>query len=182
LDVSYETELGGDAASIRRRAYTALLSGAAGSSFNAGPNWYLFKNWRAMDTQGTRETTYWYRFFMSRPWQDLIPDTAHEAVTDGYGVLGDTGYVCAAHSVDWSLVIAYLPTGGSVTVDTSRLRGERGRAFWYDPTQGKAMQQAEFAADAARSFAAPSRQSWVLVVEDVAANWKAPGSEPLARP
>jgi hypothetical protein len=178
LDMSYETEGGGEPESIRRRAYTAILSGAMGSSFNAGPNWYLFRNWRNMDTQGTQETEYWYRFFASRPWQDLVPDDDHSAVTAGYGSFGSTSYVCVAHTSDWKLVVAYLPRGGTLTVQLERVQGEQARAYWYDPTSGKARDAGTFAASGSRDFSAPSQSSWVLVVEDASAQWEPPGSLP----
>lgn len=175
LDMSYETEPGGEPEDIRRRAYTGMLSGAAGSSFNAGPDWYLWQNWRAVDSQGSRETTYWYRFFQSRPWHELVPDDEHEAVVDGFGTMGDVDYVCAAHTESWRLVVAYLPNGGAVSVDLGRLQGTRARTYWYDPTTGKAQTGGEFAADAVQRFSAPSRRSWVLIVEDAGQAWPEPG-------
>lgn len=184
LDMSYETEDGGSAEAIRARAYRGVLSGAAGSSFNAGPDWYLFKNWRAMDTQGTRETEYWYNFFRSRPWQNLVPDTDHRAVVDGYGSFGSADYVTAARSQTGDLIIAYLPEGGSVTVDLGMMPAARGRAYWYDPTTGVAQRAGDaesFDLAAQADFEAPSRESWVLVVEDAASPLGAPGT-PLVAP
>lgn len=180
LDMSYETEDGGSPEKIRERAYRAMLSGGAGSSFNAGPNWYLFRDWHAMDTVGTQETTHWARFFLSRPWQDLVPDTDHTAVTDGYGTLGTSDYVSVAHSDDWEWVVAYLPRGGSVTVNLGMMAGVTGRAYWYDPTTGAARDAGEgtFPLADSQQFHAPSASSWVLVVEDSTAPWGTPGEVP----
>jgi hypothetical protein len=165
LDMSYETEWGGDAASIRQRAYDAMLSGAAGSSFNAGPDWYLFRNFRNMDTPGTRETQYWYRLFSSKPWQELQPDVDHSAITDGYGDRGTSNYVCAARTSDYRLVMAYLANGGSVVADLGRMPGETVRVSWYDPTTGKSQAESEMPADGTETLTAPSSKSWVLSVE-----------------
>jgi hypothetical protein len=142
-----------------------MLSGAAGSSFNAGPDWYLFRNFRNMDTPCTRETQYWYRLFSSKPWQELQPDVDHAAITDGYGDRGDTNYVCAARTPDFRLVMAYLAKGGSVTVDLGRMPGEMVRVSWYDPTTGTARGESDMRADGTETLTAPSRQSWVLSVE-----------------
>lgn len=133
LDMSYETEPGGTPDNIRRKAYSAILSGAMGSSFNAGPDWYLFRNWKRMDSQGTRETQHWYRLFASRPWHELVPDRDHRALVRGHGELGSTNYLSAAITPQGDLLIAYLPRGGEVTVDMGVIQGERARAFWFDP-------------------------------------------------
>ncbi len=74
LDQSYETEEGGTPANIRRKAYCAMLMGAAGSSFNAGPNWWKLFNWKTnLDTPGAVETTRWFNLFRSRAWYELVP-------------------------------------------------------------------------------------------------------------
>ncbi|MET0384934.1 MAG: DUF4038 domain-containing protein [Polyangiales bacterium] len=176
LDMSYETEEGGSPSNIRRKAYSGVLSGAFGSSFNAGPSWYLFENWRRVDSQGSIETTHWYRLFASRPWYELVPDTDHAAVSDDYGSFGSTGYVSAAHTSDWRLVVAYLPEGSRITVDLGRLSATRVRAYWYDPSTGRAREPEEHAAEGTHTFNAPSSDSWVLLVEDAALDWRPPGT------
>src|SRR4051812_402258 len=99
LDQSYETEPGGTPPNIRRKAYDAMLMGGGGSSFNAGPNWYEFRNWRTnMDTTGSKETTLWFKLFASRPWYNLVPDLNHTAVTGGLNSSGSTDFVCAART------------------------------------------------------------------------------------
>jgi hypothetical protein len=175
LDMSYETEPGGEPANIRRKAYTAILSGAVGSSFNAGPDWYLFKDWKNMDSEGSRETTYWYRFFSALPWQELVPDREHRSLIDGYGSYGTTDYVAAAQTSEGDLLLAYLPAGGTVTIDLTTISGERARADWYDPTTGRTTQGGEFATRGTTELSAPSRSSWVLVVADATHAWNLPG-------
>jgi hypothetical protein len=165
LDMSYETEWGGEPAEIRRRAYDAILSGAAGSSFNAGPDWYLFRNFRKMDTPGTRETQHWFKLFSSQPWHELTPDVDHSALTDGFGERGSASYVCAAHTPDYRVIMAYLANGGSVTVDLGKLPGKSARVTWYDPTNGRTAGVTERAAEGRAALSAPSGHSWVLIVE-----------------
>jgi hypothetical protein len=177
LDMSYEHEAGGTAENIRRKAYDVMLSGGAGSSFNAGPDWYLFYKWRNMDTQGTRETTYWWRLFRSRAWQELVPDRDHKVVTAGYGDYGNVNYVCAARSESGRLLIAYLPTGAAISVDFGVLAGERSQLWWYDPTTGTAMSGGAQATNGVQRLTPPARKSWVLVVDDASLGYPAPGSE-----
>lgn len=175
LDMSYESEPGGEPDNIRRKAYTAILSGAVGSSFNAGPDWYLFKDWQNMDTVGTRETAYWYEFFSAMPWHELVPDRDHHAVVSGYGTYGDSDYVAAARTSSGDLLLAYLPDGGTVTVDLTTITVKRARALWYDPTNGQTTQGGEFATNATMELSAPSRSSWALVVSDATRAWNLPG-------
>lgn len=167
IDMSYETEWGGEPPAIRRRAYDALLSGAAGSSFNAGPDWYLFRDFRNMNTTATRETRYWYQLFAPRAWHELVPDTEHTAIVSGYGERGDQSYVCAAHTADYRLVMAYLPSGGSVGVAVGRMPTPHARVSWYDPTRGRTQGTTQLQATGTQVVNAPSTASWVVLVEAV---------------
>ena len=56
-------------------------------------------------------------------------------VTSGYGSFGQDDYVTAARTPDGKLAIAYMPSGGTVTVDLGTLSGPV-TARWYDPTDG----------------------------------------------
>ena len=175
LDMSYETESGGSPENIRRKAYGVILNGGAGSSFCAGPDWYLFFKWRNMDTQATRETTYWWNLFKSRAWYELVPDTKHEVVTAGYGELASASYVSAASSGDGRLLVAYLPGGGAISVDLGKLAGEQSQLWWYDPTTGTAMSGGMRATQGVVRLTPPARKSWVLVIDDAALGLTAPG-------
>ena len=177
LDQSYETEDGGMPANLRRKAYCAVLMGAAGSSFNAGPNWYLFFNWKTtLDTVGTVETTRWFNLFRSRAWYELVPDQGHTAVTAGFGTNGSTDYACAARTSSGGTVIAYLPSSRAVTVSLASIAGTQARAWWYDPTAGTASSIGTFPTGASMAFTPPAAGSWVLVVDNASLNLPAPGT------
>lgn len=179
LDQSYETEGGGTTWNIRRKAYQAMLMGAAGSSFCAGSNWYLFYNWRSnMNTTGTIETQYWYDFFNSRAWYDLVPDQNHQTVTAGYGTWGSLDYVTAARTSSGSSVIAYAPWMRTLTVDMTRISGTQAKGWWYDPTTGQAQLIGTFPTSGSRNFATPTDASWALVLDDASLNLAAPGTPP----
>jgi hypothetical protein len=84
-----------------------------------------------------------------------------------------TTNTCAvgASASDGSLVIAYLPTTRTVTVDMSRV-AHGSTARWFDPTNGKYTDivGAPFANSGSRQFTSPGRNSsgesdWVLVLE-----------------
>ena len=91
-----------------------------------------------------------------------------------YSAIGSiTSSTCAtaARTSDSSLVVAYLPTIRTITVDMSRL-ASMARARWYDPTNGEYadIDGSPFANTGSRKFTPPGNNSsgdgdWVLVLE-----------------
>jgi hypothetical protein len=83
--------------------------------------------------------------------------------------------VTAARTSDESLVMAYLPTIRTITVDMSKLASVA-TARWYDPTNGEYtdIDDSPFANTGSREFTPPRSNSsgdgdWVLVLEAAAA-------------
>jgi Putative collagen-binding domain of a collagenase/Protein of unknown function (DUF4038) len=77
----------------------------------------------------------------------------------------------AARTADGSLMIAYLPSERSVTVDMSKLSSKT-TAHWYDPTNGAyaSASASPLASLGSRTFTPPGKNSagdgdWVLVIE-----------------
>ena len=177
LDQSYEGEPGGTVENIRRKAYDVMLSGGAGSSFCAGQNWWGFFNWRTnMNTPGTLQTQLWYRLFSSRSWWDLVPDQTHVVVTSGLGNVGFTDYVAAARTSNGSTVMAFIPSGRTVTVDMTKVSGTQAKAWWFNPSNGQSTLIGSFPTTATKSFATPDNNDWLLVIDDAAQNLAAPGT------
>ncbi len=100
---------------------------------------------RLAETTSTRRARRRWRYvkflFEPRPWYNLIPDQTHTVVTAGYGTfadsgaLGDNDYLTAARTPDGALVMAYMPTVRTITVDMTKL-GAAAYASWYDPSDG----------------------------------------------
>ena len=167
---------------LRRQEYWTLLSGASGQLYGHKLVWQLAKGWKsALNTTGVRQFGYVTRLFSGLPWFDLVPDQDHSVVTSGYGTfsqdgtVNDNDYATTAMTRDRTLVISYLPTPRSITVDLSRLAGARASARWYDPSSGRyaAISGSPFATDGARSFAPPGPNhegagDWVLVLRTTA--------------
>ena len=136
--------------------------------------------WRSnLDTPGVIQFSYMKNLFAPRKWYELVPDQAHTVVINGYGrpallgtgsVTSDT-YVTAARTSDGSLVIAYMPTSRTITVDMSTLSGVA-VARWYDPTTGEFIDVSgsPFANTGSSQFAPRGKNhdgddDWVLVLE-----------------
>jgi hypothetical protein len=63
-------------------------------------------------------------------------------------------------------------------VDTSTIAAPQLRAWWYDPRNGTAQLAGEYSNEEQREFTPPASgegSDWVLVIDDAAQNFAAPG-------
>ena len=128
---------------LRREEYWSALSGAAGQLYGNHYTWPFLSGWQThLDTVGSRQFGYLVRVLEGLRWYRLVPDIHHRLVTAGYGIYDESSnvassdYVTAAATPDGKLALAYLPVGGTVSVDLARFRG-RVRVRWFDPTTGR---------------------------------------------
>jgi hypothetical protein len=201
VEANYEFEHntntdGGSPPNLRRQEYWTMLSGATGQLYGSAYTWRLpsgwLSNWRLrlsagrlfgwrsnLDTQGVMQLGFMKNLFAPREWYDLIPDQTHMVVTDGYGTRASFGtgsvttdtYATAARTPDGTLIIAYMPTIRTITVDMSTLSG-LALARWYDPSTGQyvGVSGSPFANIGLRQFTPPGNNhdgdgDWVLVLE-----------------
>jgi chitodextrinase len=176
---------------LRRQAYWSLTSGAAGELYGNRYTWPFVSGWESnLDTPGSAQMTLVKQLFAPRRWYDLIPDQSHTVVTAGNGTfadsgaLGDNDYLTAARTPDGALVIAYMPTRRTITVDMTRL-GAAAYGSWYDPIDGTftAIAGSPFANTGSRNFSPPGdhgdgSNDWALVLEAAVA----PDTEPPSVP
>ncbi|MEO0530462.1 MAG: glycoside hydrolase family 140 protein [Planctomycetota bacterium] len=160
----------------RVAAYGAMLAGACGHAYGDHNLWQMWQPgrepisiartaWRdALNHPGARQMGYLRGLFEARPYWQLRP--AQEMI-GGPGVA-----VRAAAAEDGSFAVVYLPEGGPVTVDASRLTGELLLASWFNPRQNATQPIGRFVRDEAMKFKAPfagRNNDWVLVLDDPAA-------------
>jgi hypothetical protein len=176
---------------LRREEYWTMLSGGAGQFYGNRYTWSLTPGWESyIDTLGVTQLAIWKHFFSSLPWQDLVPDQEHTAVTDGLGTFGSaevhfdevnlsakmsprvsqSDYSTAARTRDGSFVIAYMPTARTITVNMASLKGPA-TARWFDPTNGvyTTISPRRFANTGTRQFTPPAKNhegsaDWVLLL------------------
>ena len=163
---------------LRRQEYWTMLSGATGQLYGNHYTWQFLSNWKSfLDTTGSTQLGYMKSLFASRPWYNLVPDQNHTAVTAGYGTFSSTGslgandYLTAASTADGRLLIAYIPTFRTITVDMTKMSGPAS-ARWYDPSSGSytAISGSPFANTSTQQFTPPGNNhdgdgDWVLVIE-----------------
>jgi hypothetical protein len=179
IESTYEGEHNSTPVQIRRQAYWAVLCGATGQIMGNRPIWLFDPGWQsAMDAPGSISLAHLKTLFISRPWQDLVPDQKHAVVTSGLGEFNGLDYVAAARTSDGSTVIAYLPAGNIVTVDMSRISGNKTQAWWYDPRTGKPKAIGQFPTSGSKQFTPPDNSDWVLILDDAAKALPAPGLAP----
>lgn len=120
---------------------------------------------------------HWGRLFRSRPWYDLVPDQDHTVVTDGLGEFNGMDYLAAGRTPDGKTVIAYVPSRRTITVDMSKLAGQRARGWWFDPRSGQATEAGEFLTTGQQQLTPPAEGDWVLVLDEAISKLSPPGSE-----
>jgi hypothetical protein len=170
---------------MRNQEYWTQLSGSAGQ-FHGHANLYGFLgDWKNTDWQtavGITQFVHAINFFKTRRWYDLVPDQNHTVVTAGLGTYQSSGfnnnpsnpndYLTAARTSDGKLVVAYLPTIRTITVDMTKLTGSSVTARWYDPTNGtySTVSGSPFPNTGSRQFRPTGNNAegwgdWVLVLE-----------------
>jgi hypothetical protein len=141
LESAYENEHGAAGHRVRRQAYEAVLSGAAGQVYGNNPIWHfdgpgLFPvagHWTEhLASPGAQSMTVLWNVMQSIPWWTLRP--AAGLVTTSSR--GDEDGPIAAATTDGAAALVYIPTGTTVDLDTGRLAGGGISADWIDPSDG----------------------------------------------
>lgn len=190
-EANFECETNGDEDGgyphvLRMQEYWTMLSGAAGQLYGHKYIWRFLPGWQEhLDSPGVIQLGYMAKLFGSRKWYDLVPDQTHTFVTAGYGTFAATGppatpargrfsdndYVTAARTPDGTVGMAYLPQGGTITVDMATLKSTI-TARWFDPSANRFEDIAgsPFSNSGMRQFSPPGKNKagepdWVLVLE-----------------
>jgi hypothetical protein len=147
IESCYEFEQESTPPVLRRIEYWSLLGGACGQLYGNGYTWPFKAGWKdKLDTPGAVQMAYVQALFLPRAWHQLVPDQKHTVVTDGYGTYDATtspgnaygmtsDFVTTGRTPDGTLVMAYLPTRRTVTIDMTKLSAPA-MARWYDPSRG----------------------------------------------
>ncbi len=163
---------------LRRQEYWTILSGATGQLYGSHYTWRFASGWQSfLDSPGALQMPSVKALFEPRAWYNLVPDQTHTVLTAGYGTysttnsVADNDYASAARTADGSLVIVYMPTSRTITVDMTKLAGPV-TARWYDPSNGAYLSIAgsPFPNIGTRNFIPPGNNAdgdgdWVLVLE-----------------
>ncbi len=164
---------------LRKQEYWSALGGASGQMFGNHYTWGFFAGWQNnIATVGASQFMTMSRLIGGLPWWTFVPDQGHSVMTAGYGTYSATGgqsitqndYAPTVRSADGTLVLSYLPTVRTVTMDLGQLAGPV-TAQWFDPTTGNysTIGGSPFANSGSRQFTPPGPNAsgdpdWVLLL------------------
>jgi len=128
---------------LRKQQYGAMLAGACGITYMNDYWNFHDSGWQAaLSSQAVTEVGYLKTLFETYDWWDLVPDTSHTVLTNGYATwaTGTTQpdsneFAYCAWITDGSLAIIYMSNNRTMTVDMSQFSGTV-TCRWYDPTDG----------------------------------------------
>jgi hypothetical protein len=177
------------AVDVRRSAYLDMFAGAAGLTYGQGEvygfavggrvttRWGTAMSWKeALKLPASGQVQYIRYLIESRPILERVPD---QSLVAGDASTRAVERIEAMRGADGSYAFVYLPSGKTnVTINTGKLSGATLVAWWYDPRTGEAKQFDSFAKTDTHAFTAPSGDSgndWVLVLDDAARKYSAPG-------
>ena len=179
---------------VRRPLYWNLFSGAFGHTYGHHSVWQMWSPGRApinnplmpwseaMDQPGAAQMQFGRALIESRPFLTRIPDDSI-IVTDRVptSVPGAGRYHFAAtRDTDGTYAMVYAPIGRSFKVRMDAIKGPKVMAWWFNPRNGKATSIGTFDNKGEREFMPPDKGEmidWVLVLDDVAKKYAAPGSK-----
>ena len=175
----------------RKSLYWALFAGAHGHTYGCNPVWQMWRQGRepllwarrpwyeALHLPGSGQMQHARALLLSRPFLDRIPD--HSLIASEVGV--GTHHVRATRDANGRYALIYLPSGRPVELNLTKLSGERLVGFWYDPRTGTARSIGVIEKQDRASFSPPGGgPDWVLVVDDAALGFPAPGTMDSLRP
>jgi hypothetical protein len=169
----------------RKSAYWALFAGACGHTYGCHDIWQMLQPGRdavtsarrfwheAIHLPGSRQMQFARALLASRPYLTRIPDQA--LITSEVGI--GTHHVQATRDTDGSYAFIYVPSGKPVGVALEHLSATTLAASWYDPRIGISHRIGEFPGKGMHTFSPPSGgPDWILVLDDTAKNYPAPGA------
>jgi hypothetical protein len=137
----------------------------------------------AIDQPGAGQMQHGKNLLLSRPFLTRVPDDS-VIVTDRVptAVPGAGRYrFVATRDEAGSYAMVYAPVGRKFKVRMDVIRGETVKAWWYNPRTGAATPIGQFPNRGEREFISPDpgeHLDWVLVLDDAAKNYPAPGQRP----
>jgi hypothetical protein len=180
------------AADVRRTVYWNLFGGACGHTYGHHSVWQMYAKARkpinnplmtwdeALDQPGAGQMRHARRLIESRPVLSRIPDDGvmePDTVTTSVPGAG-TRRFAATRDEKGKYAMVYLPVGRAVTVKMTTIAGAKVTAWWFNPRDGKATEIGQFPNTGTKKFTPPDAGElldWVLVLDDAAEKFGAPG-------
>ncbi|HTI73220.1 MAG TPA: glycoside hydrolase family 140 protein [Candidatus Limnocylindria bacterium] len=180
------------ASDVRRALYWDLFGGAFGHTYGHHSVWQMASAahapvnnpllpWsEAVNQPGAAQMQYGRALIESRPFLTRIPDDS--VIVTGKiptSVPGAGRYhFSATRDIEGTYAFVYAPVGRPFSVHMDAIKGNKVKAWWFNPRDGKAREIGTFENQGEREFVSPDRGEmidWVLVLDDAAKKYPAPG-------
>lgn len=176
---------------VRAQLYRSVLAGACGVTYGHHAVWgfvgerndvinHADRDWiDALHRPGAQQVHFLRELIESRPFFTRVPDDSLFTNPSPSRAL----HLTASRDRDGTYAFIYFPTSDQpATVNLQKLRGEKLRAWWFDPRTGFAHSLGVIDGGAPREFTSPGYgPDWVLVIDSAGANYGVPGQTPPAR-
>jgi hypothetical protein len=171
---------------VRARIYRDVFAGACGTTYGHHAVWQFLNTtlnptinvgdtiipWqKAIYAEAATEMQWLKNLMLSRPYfsrrnkQEIILSDTGSTYINRIEACGDDSYA-----------MIYLPQNAPVTIDMSKISGNKKNAWWYDVRNGKAKSINIKNNASAETFTPPAEnKDWVLVIDDATKKFKAPG-------
>lgn len=172
---------------VRKQIYRSVFSGACGITYGAaaiiqfyGPGDkeakdFPIRYWTgALDHGGAFQAGYLKKLILSRPPLKRVPD---QSIIIESQSKKNAEYITAFRDNDSSYGMIYLPVGKKIEVNTSWIKADKIRVWWFNPRTGRAQKICVIKKKNEQWFTPPSlgvENDWVLVLDDAAKKWPTP--------
>ncbi len=173
---------------VRKYAYWDLFAGAHGHTYGCHNIWQMYAPGRnpvswahaywydSLDFDGAWDMMHVRNLMLSRPILARVPDQS--IVTDARS----SGDRIQATRGDGYLFV-YSASGQAFTVNLGKISGTGLKGWWYNPRDGTAASIGTFGNTGQQAFSPPSTGTdWVLVLDDEARGYPAPGGGTSPQP
>lgn len=172
---------------VRRQIYRSVFSGGFGVTYGHHAVWQFYnpsvekinhadRYWYdALDRPGSFQAGYLRKLIESRPYLNRIPDTT--IIIKGQGVKAE--YITAFRDSLGRYMMAYIPIGKAITVNTSFIPAKKLIVSWFDPKTGKTVKSEIVSNRKQIDFTSPTTgkgNDWVLVIDNSNENFTVPGN------
>ena len=181
------------AGDVRRPLYWDLFEGAFGHTYGHHSVWQMWTPdrqpvnnplmpWQqAIGQRGAAQMQHARALLESRPFLTRIPDPAVLIDTAVPTEMPGTGryHFAATRDETGTYAMVYAPVGRTFRVRMSSISGASVKAWWFDPRNGTAQAIGTFPNTGERAFTPPDAGEmidWVLVLDDAAKGYPAPGT------
>ena len=177
-------ELGtSNAYDVRLYAYLDVFAGAFGHTYGCHDIWQFYSPnreavnsphiyWQeAMELPGAQQMQHLKKLMLSRPFLERVPDQSL-IVENNYG---PAERIQATRGKDYAFI--YTAAGKPFTFNGEKISGNKLKAAWYNPRNGKTIPAQEITNKGQVKFTAPSSgygQDWVLIVDDAGKEYRFP--------